>query len=241
MKNKLSVIVTRPEGQAENLIALLDKNNIKAIHVPALSIHFKKTIVSSHSDIIIFTSSNAVLGFFNSKNDLENSVVMAIGDATRQALNERGVASVRMPTNFSSEGLLQLAELQAVKNKTITIVAGEGGRDLLEKELMARGAKCTRLAVYHRSHQENLTKNLNAALNLKIDYIVASSGEGLKALLQVNQEITTVKLVVISQRMLALAIELGFANTIKVASNASDQALCNAIVEEQNDRVKFID
>ncbi|WBV63367.1 uroporphyrinogen-III synthase [Legionella pneumophila 130b] len=94
----------------------------------------------------IFVSTNAVRYFMMelaSKNiNWPNSIrVTAIGKGTSRVLNEFNIQVSDVPELPDSEHLLTLNSLQQIRNQTILLVKGEGGRQLIEEYLMLKGAK----------------------------------------------------------------------------------------------------
>ena len=104
---------------------------------------------------IIFISSNAVRYFFDQLDERkiqwpESIRVIAIGRSTADALTSRGVRVDAVPLLANSEHLLSLESMQSVKNQTIALVKGEGGRTLIADTLIARGAHVLSITVYRR-------------------------------------------------------------------------------------------
>jgi len=107
---------------------------------------------------------------------LGDATLFAVGAETARALAGRGLTA-RVPELATSEGLLALPELaaSAVAGRTVWLVAGRGGRDLLASTLRARGARVEVLWVYERRAVAPAGVDPRA-----IDAIVAGSGNGLE-------------------------------------------------------------
>ena len=138
----------------------------------------------------MFTSVNAVDGFFGLRmNDAGKRLpapVLAVGRATADALHARGVRGVVTPSRrFDSEGLLACPQLDAqrVDGRPVAIVKGEGGRDLLARELAARGAEVIEANVYRRRAPEELPDMLDGVRE-SIDVVTATSAEALENMLE---------------------------------------------------------
>lgn len=154
----MKILLTRPEGQNQAMANKLAAKNIEYFISPLLSVqanaHAKQAINKvSQADYWIFVSANAVK-FAASLLDqsLPSQVTyFAVGHATWSALAELGVNAIR-PCDKSqdSEGLLELEQLDAVQNKKIIIVRGNGGRELLGQVLSNRGANVDYWQVYQR-------------------------------------------------------------------------------------------
>ncbi len=109
------------------------------------------------------------------------AAVLAVGPATAEALRARGVVDVRIPPGrFDSEGLLACAPLEAgrVAGRLVAVIKGEGGRDLLGKELVRRGAEVIEANVYRRRPPERLAERLEAVRE-SIDLVIVTSAEAL--------------------------------------------------------------
>ena len=74
----------------------------------------------------------------------EQLKAIAIGQATAKALRAFHIDTHGTPDVPDSEHLLELPYLQQVSKKNLLLFKGEGGRQLLEKELVQRGARVTR-------------------------------------------------------------------------------------------------
>ena len=120
------VLVTRPVSAAARLADAFAAEGAVVHRVPALAIAPVEDTKSAERlrrrlagvSVIVFTSVNAVEGFFGlvpgAAPDRLPAAVLAVGPATAEALRVRGVAGVRTPRDRSdSEGLLSLPALGA--------------------------------------------------------------------------------------------------------------------------------
>ena len=194
----MRVLVTRPESAAGRLADALAAEGADAVCVPAMEIAPVGDTRSAARlrdrladvSVSVFTSVNAVDGFFrlmaSGASDRLPPVVLAVGRATAEALRVRGVAGVRTPSGgFDSEGLLACPELDSgqVAGRIVAIVKGEGGRDLLARELDRRGAGVIEAIVYRRRVPERLADMLDDVRGT-IDVVTATSAETLRNLLE---------------------------------------------------------
>lgn len=74
----------------------------------------------------------------------------AVGKTTATALQQAGISVTLIPEDPSSEGLLNLPELQQLQNKNIVIFRGKSGRTLLDETLRQRGAIVSEILLYER-------------------------------------------------------------------------------------------
>ena len=191
------IIVTRPHGQAEILLALIRQNGGEPLEIPALEIReladlapFRSVIDRLDSfDAAIFVSRNAVRNAFALMGERPwpaHLRVAAVGSGSREELESLGVAGVTAPGGRAdSEALLALPDFSAVAGKRIAIFRGEGGRTLLGDTLALRGALVEQAACYRRAMPVQSAALLAAAWERgKVDAVTVSSGEGLANLIE---------------------------------------------------------
>lgn len=151
----VGVLVTRPEHQATELIRAVTAHGGTAIALPVIEVvprdantvaELARTL--REPDISIFVSANAVqYGLAHAG----SAKIAVVGPATAAAVNAKGRSiDIRSPAGYDSEHLLAMPELQAVSNKVVRIIRGNGGRELLADGLRQRGAIVEYLAVYDR-------------------------------------------------------------------------------------------
>lgn len=228
----MKIINTRPTHQSSYLSALLEKNGAQVFQLPLfeiqpISFSSKKIDVS---DIIIFSSSNAVTHFFSASHpDISHKLIIAVGPATQKSLEKQGILNVVCPKQFSSEGILALSQLQKIQRKNILIICGENPKTLLKNKLITRGAQVGVIFCYRRapiSHDVNVIFQSLSDSNL----IICTSRESFLQLMHLfqtplhHQWILQKTLCVISDDMKADAIAVGFSSVIQ-ADNATDEAI----------------
>jgi uroporphyrinogen-III synthase len=151
----VGVLVTRPEHQAEPLVAAIEAAGGRAIRFPAIEVAplaaatIEAEAAGLHDpDIAIFVSANAV------RYGLGHAVapcIAAVGPATAAAIEAAGAqVNIRPQAGFDSEHLLAEPEFEDVAGKVVRIIRGESGRELLAETLRKRGATVEYLAVYSR-------------------------------------------------------------------------------------------
>jgi uroporphyrinogen-III synthase len=152
-------------------------------------------------DIVIFVSEHAVrLGLPQLDRphlNLSAATLLAVGPRTAEVL-KRAVSKrpgwvtgpVQTGIRADSEGLLALPVLAAVAGRHVLIVSGMGGRELLQEQLVARGARVSRFAVYRRvarllpgasQMQAGRDGTATEFPPVTVDAISAGSGDGLAA------------------------------------------------------------
>ena len=241
------VLVTRPKPMGELLCQRINECNGIAIYFPTIDIHppsdasiFPYQLAKiDKQDWLIFISPQAVFAtshliHLDWPSFPAHVKIAAVGGGTAKALHAANLRVDVYPTeNWSSEGILNLPEFENIQGKKIALMRGEGGREWLEQSLKLRGAIVSQIIVYRRVKPEiDVSRYLKLFQDKAIDYIVATSGEGLFNLIELLhgawQELHTVNLVVISQRMKDHAIELGF-KKILLAKNPTQGAIIDVL------------
>ena len=247
-----SILVTRPEKQANHLCDLIEKLGGKAIRFPVIEI---KAIVTSGTlkerfntitkyDYVIFVSQNAVSIAFDhylSHFDVPcKTQFVAIGKSTAKLLEQYGITHVLYPDkDADSESLLLLPEFtkEKIKDKSILIVRGEGGRELLADSLRQRGAYVDYIEVYQRCLPHyDMSEKQKLWQDVSPDAIIITSNEGLKNLFILTldkdkEKLLQTPLVVMSARTIAFAKQQGFVSTIIMADEKSDEGLLSALID----------
>ena len=240
----IGVLVTRPQQQATALCEKIEHAHGRPIRLPTIEIGPTRDSETARkllntmgdADLVIFTSRNAVQYAFPLLPDIlpEQLAVTAIGDATAAELTEYGLPPTLLPAGrFESESLLALEALQQVKDKTVIIVRGEGGRPLLGDQLTARGAKVQYAEVYQRSMPKRRPAGLISGWDQMVQCITITSTEGLDNLLTmlgdgVKEQILATPIVTISPRIAEHAKAIG-CQQVLIADNASDKAILAAL------------
>ena len=253
------VWITRPKSQSFSLSQLVEAAGGEGLSIPVIEIS-KKQITEEEKrlleglvegDIIIFISPNAARFIGQVLQDpasrFRQVTVLAVGSGTRNALAQEGFADVISPECGSgSEALLELGLLQeaSVQGRKIVILRGVGGRELLQDTLLRRGADVGIVELYYRGKPQLDAAEASILWHQSPpDVIVITSGDGLKNLIEITPEryrqtLFNTPLVVISERVQALALASGFNTAPRVAANAGDSELMQAILSlyRGNDR-----
>ena len=244
----VTIVVIRPSHQAEKLCQSIEALGGSALRFPVIEIRpsadtDKLKAQLSHLpsfQLAIFISANAV---FAAKQILEDHQpwplglkIAAVGQATAKALAANGqIASLISPEPYNSEALLGLPDLQSMHGQRVIIFRGNGGRELLADTLRERGAEVEYAECYQRAipdiDSSELFKKWDEGNSMPI---VVTSNEGLVNLQSMigqthQQALLTSPLIVVSQRAVALAKELGFTQKPFVAQNASNEAILTAL------------
>ncbi|WP_198262464.1 uroporphyrinogen-III synthase [sulfur-oxidizing endosymbiont of Gigantopelta aegis] len=152
---------------------------------------------------------------------------------------------------YNSEALLALPALseEQINGASVLILRGEGGRELLANTLRERGAKVAYVEVYRRqlaTAAQPLLRRLfisNDDKNPALDLICLTSNEGLQNLQamvetlpkaisnQALQCLWQTPLLLVTEKMRDNARQMGFTNTLLMASNATNEAMLESVLE----------
>ncbi|OGT25400.1 MAG: hypothetical protein A3I77_03645 [Gammaproteobacteria bacterium RIFCSPLOWO2_02_FULL_42_14] len=229
-----TILNTRSETQSHELSSLLEFHGNRVIHFPLLKIipiDFD-SVESRAFDYFIFTSQNAVEQFFLRVHPFpKHAVVIAVGSATRNALENKGVKECIVPEKFSSVGILALPILQHIQERKIAIVSGENPKLLLSDALEKRAAQVTPIYCYRRvAMSYDMGVEFPRLQSAAIDTIILTSDENMTQCLQLfsgpthRSWLLQKAVCVISEEMENRAKREGF-QTVMLADNATNAAI----------------
>lgn len=221
-----SILITRPQGQADELMQALTQANWHCVHQPLLRIspftdkhgapfHAMKHHIMNLDvyDVVISVSGNASSLAVDLIDQYwpqmpEGIDWYAVGPSSAQAFNVLGI-NMQLPQANHSEGLLALAGLnQDLSHKKVLIFRGVGGREHLADTLKQRGADVHYCELYQREPIQFSQGELTALLSEnQIHYALLTSGEMLHqfATQISNQQKQNVHVIVPSERIANMA------------------------------------
>lgn len=239
-----SVLITRPAGRADHLLAGLEQLSIPHAYQPLIttqqvSVKAREQQLLKDADLVIAVSIAAVTCLETQMDLMQLQMpLFAVGRSTAAALQRACGRIVYAPADQRSEGLLAMPELLDVTGKHVVIVRGNAGRELIKQGLVARGARVSYVQSYKRVPLPLDGQRLSDQWRQQqIQCIVVTSNEILSLLFQSLPETAHEWLrqrfwVLISPRMQETAISFGIAPTqIMQADSANDQALLDAICQ----------
>lgn len=154
---------------------------------------------------------------------------LAIGQSTAELMRDYGIDAI-VPLQETSEGLLQLPQLQSLKKgQRLLVLRGEGGRNLVRDNLQNQGVNVDYVNLYQRQLPQESRQQWQD-IQQQIDVVIITSGETLAQWQQMAGEpAKNTPMLVISPRLVNLAQQQGFKNVISSASIKPDDivtALC---------------
>lgn len=246
----MAVLVTRPDERGQQLVDMLAKAGVVAIHLPLFNIEagtelnglpnkFAQLKVGDY----VFAVSKSAVDFadkalkntgFVWRDDLQ---YFTVGQGTAQHFAMITTLAVHYPTTQeNSEGVLQLAAMQNLQGKTILILRGNGGRELLSEQAQQRGANVEIVECYRReSIVYNSTEQTSLCKRAGVQTIVATSAEILTQLVDFVPQnehnwLKSCQLITVSERISHLAQALGWQNVI-VSPRADNQTLLQTLLQ----------
>jgi len=235
----LSVLVTRPLPQGEDLAAAITQRGGEAHVLAAIAINPLPAQLNDTYDLVVFVSAHAVEHGAALIVRTDGTRIAAIGNATAAALQIAGLDANLVPEQgFRSEDLLAHPDLNIQTHSRVLIVRGRGGRELLRETFTMHGCHVDVLEVYER-----VLPQWDAARRDELEDAWASGGihavtatsvqtlQNLKSLLSErgNQLLASTPLVMPSARIAEAAIELGLRGDRILALGADDESIVNAL------------
>ncbi len=162
------VLVTRPRHQAGETCRLLEERGARTVCMPTIEIVdnpeaeplldqalARQSRAAPSYDYLVLTSANGVgpLGRALERQQLDARVfagitVCAIGPGTARALQRIGLRADLVPEDHRAEGLVDALGGEEISGKRVLLPRAEVARDLLPRELVARGADVDLIPVY---------------------------------------------------------------------------------------------
>lgn len=226
----LRVALTRPEGLNEAWQEVLANAGVLGLSYPLLRLEPNQQALPAAfhtADGWIFISPSAVQlawpqlkGFVRAGGQLK---IAAIGQGTARALHQHGVGVDYYPLGEGDAQRL-LDVLPEVDGQTWGVVQGEGGRDLLVRQMQERGAEVVVWSLYRRVPNLDCARLLLNHLD-QLDAIVLSSSETVRLLFAQAgeseiEQLQSKALVVIHPRIGDVARACG-AKTVLLAEDAN--------------------
>jgi uroporphyrinogen III methyltransferase/synthase len=149
------ILITRPREHASRFAALLRDYGAEPIELPTIQIvppssweSLDRAIAAIGAyDWLIFTSANGVLAFFarfdaqgKGLDDVRGVKVCAIGPATADALQARGLEVDVMPSEYRAEAVVESLAPFPMAGRRILVPRASVARDVLPRALEARAA-----------------------------------------------------------------------------------------------------
>ncbi|GGG20497.1 uroporphyrinogen-III C-methyltransferase [Paenibacillus abyssi] len=160
------VLVTRARAQASDLADRIEALGGEPLEFPVIELReptgeaalspIREALLTAESyDWLIFTSTNGVDYFFRSLIKLGIDIrrfhkarIAAVGPKTAEALQKLGLQVDVLPVKFQAEGLLDTLQDVLLPGQRVLLPRGDLAREVLPKELKARGLIPVEIDVY---------------------------------------------------------------------------------------------
>lgn len=248
------VVSLRPVGQHRRLLRAAKALGADGLSLPGLRLTAREDTPTRDAlgfalqcSQVIFTSPAAVrfsVRLRMLEPDARKSApptVFALGATTRAALRRAGIAEVVVPSQATSESLLELPELTSVRGIRIGIVTAPDGRGLLAQRLRERGATLAIAEVYARMPARLDRTHARRLLDARgRGAVCVTSAEALHNVLAALPDDARAALrrcvaVVSSERLAALARAAGFPTVIR-ADTPTPRGLLDALCAHASQR-----
>ena len=197
----LRVLVTRPKGQAASLSHLLSQEGATPVEAPLIAIRpcedddgtIERTLrLLSSYHWLVFTSVNGVEVFFDRiwglglhVGTLQGHSVAAIGPATAQALEKRGVQVDLVPQEHRTSGIVKAMSSLDLQGKRVLLPRAEEGSAELPPGLEGLGAEVQHLSLYRTEIPHGTRSKVLEALNAGVDVTTFTSPSAVRSIVSV--------------------------------------------------------
>ena len=246
----MGVLITRPRHQSGNLASLVEKAGGVPLLLPTIEIRplgkdedqIEQFKDAGTVDLVIFVSSNAVnYGQTLLAELAKQPITLAcIGPATARAMKHLGSPPDLVPdSGFNSEALLAEPALSEVAGRSVIIVRGENGRELLGQSLRQRDALVTYIETYRRTRSQPAMGEVDQIesrwANGGIGAVTAYSAEALENLMALLSDkgqrlLRDSQLITVSKRIAKKARQMGIAEPALIANSPSDHDVVEALL-----------
>lgn len=239
----MAVLVTRPGERGLQLVEMLGKASIAAIHLPLFTIQSGAELNRlpnqlnqlNAGDYVFIVSQNAI-GYssqalkqagFEWRSDLQ---YFTVGRQTAQAFSAQTGQTIAYPLQEASEGILKLPAMQDLTDKKVLVLRGNGGRAFFSEQATLRGATVNHIECYRR--EPIIYDNIDQTSMLKragITCIVVTSKEILNTLLDFvpkneHNWLKSCYLITVSERIQRFAHSIGWEKVV-ISTRAENSAL----------------
>jgi uroporphyrinogen-III synthase len=158
-----TILVTRQREQSVEFIAEVERRGGRVVLLPMITIEDPDSWeecdralqqIKSY-DILVFTSVNGVERFFQrclvrgvEHVTLRRCAVYAVGEKTKEAIENRGFPVMSVPDKYSSDSLKEHLKSANVRGKRVLYPRGNLGKGELVRGLMQQGATVDQVVVY---------------------------------------------------------------------------------------------
>ncbi len=245
-----SILVTRPKEKAGQLSDMLREHGAKVVEFPCIETVVRednedfvsKTNKMSEYKYIVFTSPNGVEKFFQKLRDNKLDIrilfglkIAAVGEKTKELLENRGLIVDYMPKVYTSENLAKELVANILPNEKVLLVRGAMATDILTSVLDEKSVTYDELVVYDTVYKNPMQDFIEEDME-KIDYAVFSSASTVEGFVKaMPMDFTKVNAICIGEVTAEVARKYGM--NVEVSEKATIKSLVQKVIEigEKND------
>ena len=201
------IAITRSKEDSEEFTRLISEENGHAISLPTIELvskgegmvdEFLDALQKDDPDFSVFMSSKAVKLLFDtarkvSKYDnlrlaVANTVVIAVGPKTKNALESEGIRVAHIPTRFSSVGVGEVFTRLNAEGKKVIVPRSGASTPFLAQLLEKIGLKVREIYLYNvKSHNDlsKWTEFKELFLKNNMDGIIFTSASSVRAFFEI--------------------------------------------------------
>jgi uroporphyrinogen III methyltransferase/synthase len=198
------ILVTRSSQQAGELTGLLERQGAVVHACPVFDIlppedetGLDKAIASSADfDYLVLTSANAVEAVWSGLRKagfdarrLQGITLVAVGPKTDESLHKYGLFADLCARKYRAEGIVELLGNRDLTSKRILYPRSDKARDLIQRELSAKGAEVVAPVAYRTVRAEKSREKIVDLLkNGKLDAVTFTSSSSVEFLIDLAGE-----------------------------------------------------
>ena len=199
-----TILITRSVEQSSKFRDLLQQQGANVLEMPALEIKppsswadLDKAIANLASfDWLILTSANGVNYFCDrlitqgkDARTLAGIKIAVVGKKTAATLQQKNLQPDFIPPDFVADSLVANFPEELTQKKILFPRVETGGREVLVKELTAKGAEVVEVAAYQSGCPQKIEPNVwNALQQKQIDIITFASSKTVRNFVQLVQQ-----------------------------------------------------
>jgi uroporphyrinogen III methyltransferase/synthase len=241
-----TLVVTRPEAQAAELVEALERLGARVVRLPTIRIAppddpegLRRAVRGAGAyDWVVFTSANGVLAVRDAAMETDhgirgavgNGAVCCIGPATARAAEEAGLSVSLVPETHVAEGVVDaLAAAASLDGQRILLPVAAGARDVLPRGLRARGAVVDVVTAYETIPVEHTDQETLELLRDGVDLVTFTSPSSVRGFDRLVEGPPPAPAAVIGPVTASAAREHGYAVTVQ-AGDFTVGGLVEAVV-----------
>lgn len=185
------IVVTRARNQASLLVDKINKLGGEAIEFPSIRIVKEPDLSPLHDALhtidkyswLVFTSVNSVDIFFEEMLNMEMDIrelkgirICAIGPATKEKLELRGLRVDVTPDEYRAEGILEELYRRVKPGQSVLLPRARGARDILPKTIRGWGLYVDEVYLYEaQAALQGSEFSREKIINGHLDYVTFTS------------------------------------------------------------------